>query len=246
MSDVQKDTWTRPDVRAKRGKAISDAQAKPEVKKKQSQVRVEWWSKRVDRKQTPEHVAKGAASRTGLVRSEASKAKTRATRSQPEVAAAISSAIIAAWDRKRNEMTPEEYAAFCVKRGEDRRGKVCSAAARANISASKQGQMAGPDNPFYGQTHSEDTLTKMRGPRNNAEARARMSAAKQGTNAGPSNPFFGKTHSEEALSKMRGRIKTPEERAKMSRTKKENNLLKRQIALLDWSPNRVIPTQQAA
>ena len=73
-----------------------------------------------------------------------------------------------------------------------------------------------------------------------------MSAAKQGTNAGPSNPFFGKTHSEEALSKMRGRIKTPEERAKMSRTKKENNLLKRQIALLDWSPNRVIPTQQAA
>jgi group I intron endonuclease len=95
--------------------------------------------------------------------------------------------------------------------------------------------LKGENHPFFGKTHTEETLAKMSGENNHfhgkshtPEAKAKMSVAKTGENhpmygrTGEDSPRFGKIHSAESLKRMSeaklGILKTEEHKAKISKS----------------------------
>tara|TARA_Y100000296_G_C5177562_1_gene261017 strand:+ start:485 stop:1276 length:792 start_codon:yes stop_codon:yes gene_type:complete len=79
--------------------------------------------------------------------------------------------------------------------------------------------ISGEQNPFYGKTHSQETIRKIK-------------AALKGKMLGDQNPFYGKTHTEEAKKKIK----------EANRLYRENNqelILEKQLKRLDLTPQKI-------
>lgn len=108
------------------------------------------------------------------------------------------------------------------KLSESHKGKKLSQETRQKMSESRQGE----GNPFWGKTHSEETLTKIRktcrnaslgeknpfyGRKHTEETKRRHSERVSGEN----HPFYGQKHSEETKKKMSEARKAYWEKKKM-------------------------------
>lgn len=102
------------------------------------------------------------------------------------------------------------------------------------------GMFAGPNNPFFGKKHSEESIEKMRNARKGKKQSVESNKKRSETLSGSNNPFFGKKHSEETKKKIskknKGKKASNELKKKLSISQKLSYEKKRQNGTIKQSP----------
>ena len=226
--DVKKVRST-PESKVRTSLASKAAWMNSDTRAKRERSRKEFWQK-------PE--AHEAASKLMLERCKDPEYVSRMTaaviayRSTPAAREAHSELMKASWADPsfREKMTASlQELADDPKRAAERSAKITAALHKRYEDPTQRRKKSEGSHAMWGQRTEEE--------------RQAIGAAISATK---STPEARARTAEQMRNRMADKEKVKASAAKASRTRRERNLLTRQIALLDWSPNRVIPTQQVA